>query len=93
MEPTHWRRVYSKGAMLVESGNSDKVKTVCIRQIRNKQRNNGAWAKFYHLFNITDTSEFGLGYKVPDIRSPAEANPHTTAQAIYLLSLIHTELI
>ncbi len=77
--------------MLLESGHAEKVKPTWIRQILQEQRSNGAWANFYRLINITDTIEFGFGYKFPEIRSQPKASFHTTAQAIYVLSLINAE--
>lgn len=74
--------------MLVESGNRAKVKPIWIKHILAEQRDGGGWASFYRLFNITDNTEFGYGYKFPEVRSSVDVNFHSTAQAIYLLSLL-----
>ncbi len=68
--------------------NNKPVKPVWIKNILKEQRPDGGWANFYRLFNITDTWEFGFGYKYPEIRKSPQSSFHTTAQAIYLLSMV-----
>lgn len=79
--------------MLVESGNIDKVKPVWIQNILQEQRNDGGWANFYSLFAINESTEFGFGYKLPGMATNLPSSFHTTAQAIYLLSLLQAKEI
>ena len=77
-----------RALMLIESGHKNKVKNAWIQNILNEQRENGGWASFYKLFTFNDSTEIGFNYKLPGICTNPKANFHTTAQAIYLLSLI-----
>lgn len=79
-----------RALMLVESGNENKVKPVWIQNILNEQLDSGAWASFYKLLHLYDDKYFGFSYMFVDVRTP-ESNFHTTAQAIYLLSLLLNE--
>jgi len=73
--------------MLVESGNIDKVKSVWVHCILNEQLKNGSWATFDKILPLYDDKYFGFSYKFIDIKTPTSSF-HSTAQAIYLLSLI-----
>lgn len=82
-----------RALMLIKTGYRDRVKSKWIRNILDEQRPDGGWANYYRLFNITDDTEFGFGYKFPEIRTRPSSSFHTTAQAIYLLSLEHAEMV
>ena len=79
--------------MLIESGNRDRVKPIWIRNILDEQRPDGGWANFYRIFNVTTEVEFGFGYKIPEFRKNPVSSFHTTAQAVYLLSLEYNAAI
>lgn len=78
--------------MLIESGNGNLVKPVWITNILNEQLNDGGWASFYKILPLFNDIYFGHSYKFIDIRSPTSSF-HSTAQAIYLLSLIQHKMI
>lgn len=73
--------------ILAESDHGDMVKPIWLRKILNEQLDSGGWASFYKILPVSDDRYIGFSYKFIDIRTP-ESNLHTTAQAIYLLSLI-----
>lgn len=76
-----------RALMLVESGHQDKVKPVWIHNILHEQLDDGGWASFDRLIPLANNKYFGFNYKFVGINSPS-SNFHTTAQAIYLLSLL-----
>lgn len=73
--------------MLIESGHSDLVKSAWVKNILKEQLDDGGWASFYKALGLSGDKYIGFSYKFIDIRTP-ENNFHTTAQAIYLLSLV-----
>ena len=75
--------------ILTESRHNELVKPVWIKNILDEQLNDGGWASFYKALPLTTDKYLGFSYKFIDIRRP-ESNFHTTAQAIYLLSLLST---
>jgi hypothetical protein len=76
--------------MLVESGHRNKVKPIWIRNILGHQLEDGAWSKFVTLISFRANYYLGFTYKFISIDKP-EPDFHTTAQAIYLLSLLNTQ--
>jgi len=77
-----------RALMLAESGNRKKIKPIWIQKILNEQLEDGSWASFDKLLHLYNDSYLGFGYKFPAINIP-KGNFHSTAQAIYLLSLLN----
>lgn len=73
--------------MLVDSGAYKKVKPLWIKNILEAQNTDGSWDDLYPLINLGNGKVFALTSTLPKIKKP-EANFHTTAQAIWLLSLL-----
>jgi len=80
-----------RALMLTESGNDNLVKSGWIKNILNEQLNDGGWASFYKILPLYDDKYLGFSYKFIDVRTP-KSGFHTTAQAIYFLSLIRAKM-
>jgi hypothetical protein len=73
--------------MLQESGTGDRIKPVWIQRVLDAQLTDGGWSPNQPLITIASkTLSFG-GKGL--VTGPVTSNLHATAQAIYLLSLLH----
>ena len=73
--------------MLVESGASDMVKHVWVRNLVDAQQADGGWSPFEPLVPLMGGRYFGYGSKFFSIEPP-RSTFHTTAQGILLFSLL-----
>lgn len=76
--------------MLVDSGAYHRVKPVWIKNILDAQNDDGSWDDLHPLVYLGGDTAFGLTSMLPKIQ-PIKADFHTTAQAIWLLSLLLEE--
>jgi hypothetical protein len=72
--------------MLVESGMTQKIKPVWLQRVLDAQLTDGGWDNFYSLFPVNHKYHVGITY-LPVIRA-RKSNFHTTAQGVFLLSLL-----
>ncbi len=76
--------------MLVETGAFDQVKSVWISNILKAQNEDGSWDDLDPILYLGSGYVFAHSSTLPKIDKPG-ANFHTTAQAIWLLSLLLKE--
>ncbi len=79
-----------RAMMLMATGQVERVKPIWINLILNAQSDDGSWESFHPLFPVGRTQYLGFGYTFPDIRKYTPSF-HTTAQAIYFISLLIKE--
>jgi hypothetical protein len=72
--------------MLAESGAANKIKPVWLRRVLDAQLTDGGWDSFHILFPVNHTQYIGITEKL--MIKESKSNFHTTAQGIFLLSLI-----
>jgi hypothetical protein len=75
--------------MLAESGMAQKIKPVWLQRVLDAQLTDGGWGNFHPLLPINHTHYIGLSDRLI-IREP-KSNFHTTAQGVFLLSLLAGE--
>jgi hypothetical protein len=73
--------------MLVESGASEMVKPVWIKNLVDAQQADGGWSPFDPLVPLMEGYYFGYGQKFFSIQQP-RSTFHTTAQGVLLFSLL-----
>jgi hypothetical protein len=76
--------------MLVDGGKLSEVKPVWIRRILDAQRDDGGWGDQYVILSLGENTVFALTSKLPQI-APPRSQFHTTAQALWLLSLLNSQ--
>jgi hypothetical protein len=76
--------------MLADSSAYDRVKPVRIKNILAAQNDDSSWVDLLPVVNPGNDNAFGLTSMLPEVH-PIEADFHTTAQAIWLLSLLLEE--
>jgi hypothetical protein len=76
--------------MLVETGAYAETRPVWINNILNAQNHDGSWDDFHPVIYLGNGYYLGHTSMLPAIKKP-EADFHTTAQAIWLLSLLLKE--
>ena len=74
--------------MLVESGASEMVKPVWIKNLVDAQRADGGWGPFEPLVPLVGGRYFGYGQKIISIERP-RSTFHATAQGVLLFSLLN----
>lgn len=72
--------------MLAESGMAQKIKPVWLQRVLSAQLADGGWANLHMLFPVSRSHYLGFITR-PVIREP-RSNFHTTAQAVFLFSLL-----
>jgi hypothetical protein len=72
--------------MLAESGMAQKIKPVWLQRILDAQLADGGWGSLYMLLPVSRTHYLGLTDR-PVIMEP-RSNFHTTAQGVFLFSLL-----
>lgn len=72
--------------MLAESGVTHKIKPVWIQRVLDAQLPDGGWDSFHILFPVNQTQYMGLTDKL--LIKESKSNFHTTAQGVFLLSLL-----
>lgn len=76
-----------KVLMLAESGAADRIKPRWLRRILDAQRPDGGWDDFEVLVSLG--SQRALGWSGGSVRTRLpQSNFHTTAQGLYLMSLL-----
>lgn len=75
-------------SMLTDSGAGDHVKPVWIRRILEAQNPDGSWDDFHPFIPLPGDRTFGFTSTLPEIRTEVTGNFHTTAQAVWLLSML-----
>ena len=75
-----------RALILAESGRLSAVKPVWQRRILDAQMQDGGWSDFFPLLSI-GSKQIGLTSTLPAI-GPKRSNFHTTAQGIWLMSLL-----
>ncbi len=73
--------------MLVDTGAYDQVKPVWISNILEAQNADGSWDDLHPVLYLGNDYVFAHTSTLPKIRKP-KADFHTTAQAIWLLSML-----
>lgn len=73
--------------MLTETGAHDSVKPIWIKNILNAQNEDGSWDDLHPILYLGNDRYLSHTSTLPKIKKP-EADFHTTAQAIWLLSLL-----
>ena len=73
--------------MLVDIGAYDQVKPDWISNIVEAQNAGGSWDELHPVLNLGNDYVFAHTSTLPKIGKP-KANFHTTAQAIWLLSML-----
>ncbi len=76
--------------MLVETGAYDQVKPIWISNILKAQNEDGSWDDFHPILYLGSDYVLAHTSTLPKIGKP-KADFHTTAQAIWLLSLLLNE--
>jgi hypothetical protein len=79
--------------MLAESGRLKEIKPVWLQRMLDAQLVDGGWGGFYPLFPISRTYSVGFTSHHLHLRNPGKlrSNFHTTAQGVFLLSLVKSE--
>jgi len=77
--------------MLAESGSAQRIKARWLRRIIEAQRPDGGWDDFEEFLNLDTDRSVGWGGIGIRILRP-ESNFHTTAQGLYLMSLLAARL-
>ncbi len=73
--------------MLSESGAAGRIRPRWVRRIIDAQRADGGWDDFAELVSLGDGRSIGWGGRGMGLRRPT-SNFHTTAQGLYLMSLL-----
>lgn len=73
--------------MLVDTGALNKVKPIWINNILNAQNDDGSWDDLHPILYVGNGNYFAHTSMLPKIKK-AEADFHTTVQAIWLMSLL-----
>ena len=77
--------------MLAESGAAERIKPIWLKRVINAQRIDGGWDDFDEIFPLNSGRSFGwAGWSAHGwmwIHRP-KSNFHTTAQGLYLMSLL-----
>ena len=73
--------------MLVDTGAFNKVEPVWINNILNAQNDDGSWDDLHPILYLGNGNYLAHTSMLPKIKKP-EADFHTTAQAIWLMSLL-----
>jgi len=76
--------------MLKDSGAFEKIKPFWIKQILNAQNEDGSWDDLDPILYLSEDKVFALTSMLPTIKN-IKADFHTTAQAIWLLSMLSIE--
>ena len=76
--------------MLVDTGAYSMVKPIWLKNILNAQNTDGGWDDLHPILNVGDGKIFAHTSMLPTIKKP-RADFHTTAQAIWLLSMLLKE--
>jgi hypothetical protein len=79
--------------MLAESGDLKEIKPVWLQRMLDVQMADGGWSGFYPLFSISRTYSIGFTSHYLRLRNPKTlgSNFHTTAQGVFLLSLVKSK--
>ena len=72
--------------VLAESGATHKIKPVWLQRVLDAQLADGGWDSFHILFSVNHTQYVGLTEKL--VIKESKSNFHTTAQGVFLLSLL-----
>lgn len=82
--------------MLAESGAAERIKPIWVKRVIDAQRSDGGWDDFDEIFPLNKSLSFGWsGWSARGwmwTRTP-QSNFHTTAQGLYLMSLLKTHSI
>jgi hypothetical protein len=73
--------------VLLESGASDRVKPIWIQRVLMMQNLDGGWSGFEPIVPISPKQGLGFSSKGVGVGT-SESNFHTTAQGVYLMSLL-----
>lgn len=77
--------------MLAESGAAERIKPIWLKRVINAQRGDGGWDDFDEIVRLDTDRSFGWsGWSAHGwmwVRHP-KSNLHTTAQGLYLMSLL-----
>ncbi len=73
--------------MLIDSGNSSKLRKRWVKRILIEQLNDGGWSGFQPLLSIGNNKFIGFGSRGLAMKSN-NSNFHATAQGLYLLSML-----
>lgn len=76
--------------MLADSGIYYKIKPVWIKRIIDSQNDDGSWDDLHPIIDLGNNTVFALTSMLPKVQK-IKADFHTTAQAIWLLSLLINE--
>ena len=80
-----------KVLMLAVTGATDKIKPQWLKRVIHAQRPDGGWDNFYEFIKLDKDHSIGWSAKgVLWVRKP-ESNFHTTAQGLYLMSILSSK--
>lgn len=77
--------------MLVDTGAYNEIKPLWIKNILNAQNDDGGWDDLDPIIYLGNDYVFAYTSRLPTTIKKSKANFHTTAQAIWLLSLLLKE--